>query len=161
MSYCPVHQIALQQDFVLVRFGLYRLSSEFIAASRGLFPESRLYVLGGCVVQNQLWQQVMYCQECRNQYMQWMMIYPDLGLSIPTGAEIELCTRRYLGDPDFRGVVPAAFESVLDKSGLLAAVRLLKEVNSTEEVQQLRLYAQFWQRKKVYVKDWPQKPTYW
>lgn len=161
MSHCPIHQNVLEEDFVLVRFGLYRLSPEFRYAIANLFPESHLYVLGGCVVQKWLWQRVLFCQECRNQYQRWITHYPDFGLSIPSAAEIERCTRRYLGDPDFRGVVPAEFESVLRERGLLTAVKFLKAANPVEEIQVLRQHAQFWQRKIAYEKDWPQKPKYW
>lgn len=93
--------------------------------------------------------------------MQWIVNYPGIGLGVPTDAEIERCTRRYLRDPDFRGIVPAEFESVLDESGLLAAVKLLKAKNPDEEIQLLRKYAQFWQRKMIYEIDWPQKLKYW
>lgn len=69
---CSVHKVRLLESEVPVRYGLIVFSQAYRRAERR-FPNSRSFVLGGCVVlpDNTKTSVVRYCPQCREAEADW------------------------------------------------------------------------------------------
>ena len=68
---CTVHGVDLIPEKVPIIYGLIKYPQEFLDASKKLFPRSGFIALGGCVVHDEKFHKVMYCEVCRNVHRSW------------------------------------------------------------------------------------------
>lgn len=76
---CRVHQVALLEEQVPVRYGLFRFPADYLRAQEEQFPNAYSFVLGGCRVSpaNPTTRKVSYCPECRAAEKAWHEAHPS------------------------------------------------------------------------------------
>ena len=69
---CSVHRVALVEGEAPIAYGLIRFDRAYLKARKRLFPNSRSFVLGGCVVSlEDRKAAVRYCPRCREAERAW------------------------------------------------------------------------------------------
>lgn len=68
---CEVHNEWMKVDTVPIHYGYPIINEEYNKASSTLFPNVRLYTLGGCVTGGSENQMVLYCPSCRAAEKKW------------------------------------------------------------------------------------------
>lgn len=68
---CPVHGCFFQPDRVPICYGLIRFTSGYWETRNTYFPYANTLILGGCEVDEQSEDDVMYCPECRRAEQIW------------------------------------------------------------------------------------------
>jgi hypothetical protein len=68
---CKVHHIPLKKDKVELIYGLMGFDGDYRKARKRLFPNSNQEAYGGCVVDNPIYAEVLYCEKCRKAEMKW------------------------------------------------------------------------------------------
>jgi hypothetical protein len=147
---CPVHGDLLHEDNVLIRYGLIRYQDDYLSARNSLFPNSKFFILGGCVRRDEIWHKVMYCPVCREQHLAWCTAnHREEGLP-PSKAEVEAAIQYQLGNPNFSGTISVEAEMYLSTGKMLDAVKALKRDNPDIEVSELKQYVLYRQRKAAH-----------
>ena len=70
---CQVHQLKMDRKKVPIVYGLFRPhpGEPSAATERQLFPHSRDFVLGGCVVGPEKTDHIFVCSDCKKAYEKW------------------------------------------------------------------------------------------
>ncbi len=74
---CKVHGKMLEEGTAPVRYGLIRPRPSYLNAKKLGFPNSWLFVLGGCRVGDRREAKVHYCPDCRAAEARWNEANPD------------------------------------------------------------------------------------
>ena len=79
LSTCPLHNVALNADFVPVFYGGEPdIESEYWIAREAQFPFANSFYEGGCLVKSQKIAIIRYCPACRDAEKEWEAnVQPD------------------------------------------------------------------------------------
>lgn len=73
---CSVHHLPLKKDQVKIRYGLLYIPAGRYEAREKSFPNANSYVSGGCIVQEEKSEEVVYCDKCREAERIWDEAHP-------------------------------------------------------------------------------------
>ena len=72
-STCEKHSLEMQKRIVPIAYGFPRESEfEEMQASREMFPNGRIYILGGCVVRAEDKATIYVCPKCEEARTEWV-----------------------------------------------------------------------------------------
>ncbi|NHZ36443.1 hypothetical protein [Massilia rubra] len=142
-THCPLHRDALNDGYVIISYGLYRHSAAFMEAHRNLFPNSRLTVLGGCMVQDEIIYCVRYCNACRKAHFQWATQHNSFA-GLPHMAEdFERVLHMRFGMETSVHTVPPEVHELMRAHKLVNAVKVLQRANPGVEIPELRAHMRY------------------
>ena len=78
---CPLHGDVLREGHAVIAYGLIMLSDEHFNARMKLFPRSRSWRPGGCVIiegESPDSCGVLYCPSCRRAETEWRAAHPEI-----------------------------------------------------------------------------------
>jgi hypothetical protein len=157
---CPLHNTHLHRDTVLIIYGLIRFDPERKAehqAHQKLFPKSRFFVFGGCVIDDktELTHDIMYCDICRFVHFSWCK-ERNITYGLPPSTDsVERTLRRYCGNYDSGIFVSHETLNLIEQQQHVAAIKKLKLDNPHIGIYQLRQYVRYQINKdKLQKADW-------
>lgn len=68
---CAVHNSPMQRGRAPIHYGLDNYVMAYLEAKEQLFPNSKEFILGGCMVGEETEAEVYYCSQCREAEANW------------------------------------------------------------------------------------------
>jgi hypothetical protein len=141
---CEIHGSTLQAGVVLVMYGLYRFTPEYLAAQRTAFPHSRFIVLGGCMVGDEMLHTTRHCAECRRAHVAWCRQHGSGEGLPPDVTNLEAIVRRRFGEPS-AATASDEVRQLLAAGRHVAALKALKQANPGVLLEDLRSHLRYLQ----------------